>query len=79
MRKFIHEIHKDDLSYTTRFDGIKCSECGARHHEHAIADSLGQVLCQDIGKRIYFVDGIYQVENDEQRDKRVSLRDSYDD
>lgn len=71
MRKFIHEIHKDDLSYTTRFNGIECSECGARHHEHAIVDSLGRrILLKDIGKRIYFVDGIYQVENDEQRDRR---------
>jgi len=32
---------------------------------------LGRVLPQDVGKRIYLVGDVLQVENDEQRSKRL--------
>ena len=35
-----------------------------------IADVLGRILPSDIGKRFYKVDGIFQVESNDQRDKR---------
>lgn len=31
---------------------------------------IGCVLAGDVGKRVYLVDGILQVENDEQRERR---------
>ena len=39
-----------------------------------VADFLGRVLPGDVGKRVYQVRGLYhlQVENDEQRDRRLS-------
>ena len=33
--------------------------------------ALGYILLGDVGKRVYRVDGITQVENDEQRDRRL--------
>ena len=37
----------------------------------ALSDVLGYVQRGDVGKRLYLVDGILQVENNEQRDARV--------
>jgi len=34
---------------------------------------IGRILPGDVGKRVYLVGDILQVENDEQRDKRLSL------
>ena len=36
-----------------------------------VEDFLGQVLPQDVGKRVYRIKGILQVENNEQRDQRM--------
>ena len=36
-----------------------------------VSGFIGRVLLRDVGKRVYHVDGILQVENDEQRDARV--------
>jgi hypothetical protein len=33
------------------------------------------VLPGDVGKRVYKVDGVLQVENDEQRERRLTLHD----
>lgn len=35
------------------------------------ADSIGNVQLVDVGKRVFDVDGVIQVENNEQRDRRV--------
>lgn len=35
---------------------------------------LGVVLSHDVGKRVYDADGVLQVENDEQRDRRMGRR-----
>jgi hypothetical protein len=42
------------------------------HRPIWLSDFMGRVLPGDVGKRIYKVDGIYQVENNEQRDARIS-------
>lgn len=36
-----------------------------------VSSFIGRILPGDVGKRIYQVDDILQVENDEQRDERV--------
>jgi hypothetical protein len=36
------------------------------------SDFIGRVLPQDVGKRVYLVGDILQVENNEQRDKRLA-------
>jgi len=33
---------------------------------------IGQIMSQDVGKRVYERDNVLQVENDEQRDKRLT-------
>lgn len=38
-----------------------------------IADSLGLVLPHDIGKRVYLIGDILQIENDEQRNQRLEV------
>lgn len=35
-------------------------------------DFIGRVLSGDVGKRVYLVGDILQVENDEQRDRRLA-------
>jgi hypothetical protein len=37
-----------------------------------VTDFIGRVLPQDVGKRVVQVSGILQVENDEQRDRRLN-------
>jgi len=37
-----------------------------------IASFLGRVLAQGVGKRVYLIRGILQVENNEQRDRRLA-------
>lgn len=36
-----------------------------------VSSFIGRVLPQDVGKRVYLVRGILQVENDQQRDERM--------
>lgn len=36
-----------------------------------LRNAIGRVCPSDIGKRVYLVDGIVQVENNEQRDSRL--------
>lgn len=36
---------------------------------------IGRVLRQDVGKRVYLVGGILQVENDEQRAMRLAKKE----
>ena len=40
----------------------------------SVADFMGRILPGDVGKRIFLVGDILQVENDEQRDKRRAWR-----
>lgn len=39
-----------------------------------VSDFIGTILPGDVGKRVYKVDGILQVENDEQRATRLEKR-----
>ena len=40
-----------------------------------VSDFLGRVLAQDVGKRVYLSGRILQVENNEQRDRRLGGRE----
>ena len=37
-----------------------------------VSDFIGRILPQDVGKRVYLIGGILQVENDEQRTRRLT-------
>ena len=63
----IMDIGKKFLKY------IACPTCGKEETIY-ISDLLGVILHCDIGKRIYKVNGVYQVENDEQRKRRTRLK-----
>ena len=66
--KYIHTITEEDVrnfySITRRTNG--------RCDFFRLKNTMGNLLSGDIGKRVYEVGSIYQVENDEQRDKRLS-------
>lgn len=36
-----------------------------------VCDFMGQIYNHDVGKRVYLNHGVLQVENDEQRDRRL--------
>lgn len=40
-----------------------------------VRGALGSIMPQDVGKHVFEVDGIIQVENDEQRDTRLKEED----
>lgn len=52
--------------------------CGWAFHElpdapvELMTEGWGKVCPNDIGKRYYDVDGVFQIENTEQRDKRMT-------
>jgi hypothetical protein len=45
-------------------------------HGYSVSGFLGRVLPGDIGKRVFRVNGILQVENDQQRDARLAASGS---
>lgn len=48
-----------------------CGCCGQRRPPIDIGSAIGEVQAIDVGKRVYDVDGVIQVENDNQRDARI--------
>lgn len=67
IKKLVAEITQEDVGTTkaTRVNGT-----GQVH----VKDLLGRVLPLDVGKRIYRVNGILQVENQEQLEKRLGRK-----
>ena len=73
--------HRDSSGHATKitprpFYEIEPDDIGKRFlrafgRGWALSDVLGYVQHGDVGKRLYLVDGILQVENNEQRDARV--------
>jgi hypothetical protein len=39
---------------------------------HILKECLGNIQPRDVGKQIWFNDGIYQIENDEQKEARLN-------
>jgi hypothetical protein len=66
--KFVHEIEAKDIGKGF----VPCDKCEAGRKAKVInmRDLMGRAQRCDIGKRIYRVGSIYQVENDEQLAKR---------
>ncbi len=65
MRWIAHEITREDVGKHV-IQKPKCCICGAKPNPISISDFMGRILPIDVGKRIYKVDGIYQVENQAQ-------------
>lgn len=61
MRRFVHEITSADV-------GRALLSIGGR--QYPVSSFMGRILKGDVGKRIFLVGGVLQVENDEQRAKR---------
>jgi len=67
----MYEITKEDVGATL----IKkpcCSECGGKKNLF-VGDLMGHIQAGDIGKRIYEINGLLYVENNEQRDLRIKM------
>lgn len=65
-RRHVHTIVKDEVGQ---------SRILIEGHDYRVADFIGclsgRVLEGDVGKQVYFVDGVLQVENDGQMDARL--------
>jgi hypothetical protein len=59
MRRLIHTITIEDI--------------GKSEIDNKIFEPLGYVQNCDIGKQIWMVNGIYYVENESQKDRRLTL------
>lgn len=70
MRTFLFTITDEHVGHSNV--RIRCDSCGHTEN-HYVASAIGPVQKQDVGKRVYRVDGVIQVENNEQRDKRMQL------
>ena len=76
MRKLIHTIERKDI-LNMPVPTKHCPSCG-----HALANrqvlrerirgAIGRIILRDVGKRVYDVDGVIQVENEIQRDERIA-------
>lgn len=58
--------------YTITVDDVGKSTLRAFGRNWPTTDFIGRPQPRDVGKRVFLVDGILQVENDEQRDHRMS-------
>lgn len=52
--------------YTIKAEDVYKPFLRVREMTIPVTNLLGRILPRDIGKKIYLVDGVYQVENDEQ-------------
>lgn len=68
MIKHIHTITAEDVGKT--LVPQSCPTCG-KGNPICIGIVTGPVQRIDIGKRVFYNDGVIQVENDLQRDKRL--------
>lgn len=71
MSKYIYTIKKEDINKTKII--LQCSACNKKEIID-INNFMGRILSCDVGKRIYKTNsGVYQVENNEQLQKRLSI------
>lgn len=70
----------EEIQYAGRYLGTLSAHWPRRGSEYIIErqifwrvrETIGPVLESDYGKQVYDIDGVIQVENDSQRDKRLS-------
>lgn len=68
--KHIYTIKKSDIN--KRVINVKCEYCNKIQYYIDIHNFMGYIMPCDIGKRIYHIkDNIFQVENQEQLNKRL--------
>jgi len=74
MRKFLGTISEEDFNNREMRipHNCNCNHCGVGRKFEVIGLPIGRIQRQDIGKRVYRVGGIIQVENNEQRDERLA-------
>lgn len=75
LRRYIGTItrHQTDHKGLFHFELVG-GDLGGMSHANAcwaVSRALGRVMPRDYGKRAYLVDGVCQVENDEQRAERL--------
>ena len=59
--------------YTLTKEDVGCPWLKIFSSVWLVTNFMGRVLPGDVGKRVYLRGGVLQVENDEQRDKRLLL------
>lgn len=64
MSKHVYTIRQQDVGY-----GMVHTPDGKRLYLHS---AIGRVLACDVGKRVYLVGDVLQVENDEQLARRLA-------
>lgn len=66
----VHTITREDIDKAfIKLPG--CNSCGHNHSPIQVSSVIGRIISIDVGKRIYRVGDIYQVENQEQFDRRL--------
>lgn len=74
--KYVYTIEKNDVGkLVLEYSLPSCSHCGKKCETGKIYPYyfMARILPIDIGKRIYKGENGFHIENDEQRDKRLSL------
>lgn len=67
--RLVHTITEEDVA---RPHSALCYYIHNRGFDFAkLWNAMGSLLACDIGKQVYEVDGIYYVENDEQKERRL--------
>ena len=72
MHRYLFTISHRDIGKTT-VRKMACHECD-RVETIYIGSAIGRIQPIDVGKRVFDVDGVIQVENDAQRNERERRR-----
>ena len=72
MRRHVHTLTEDDVGQGVIHKGT-CPCCHQKIAPITVRDAIGRVQNKDVGKRVYLVDGVVQVESDDQVDERLRL------
>lgn len=70
--KYLYELRKSDID-KTEIVVPNCCTCGCPHGSatYSLEGVIGRVLPCDVGKRLWLVDGILQIENEQQFEARI--------
>jgi hypothetical protein len=74
MRRLLGTISREDFERRQMIvpHTCNCSHCGIGRNGRTIGLPLGGIQEQDIGKQVWEINGIIQVENNSQRDLRLA-------
>lgn len=74
MKTYMTTIERRDVGKSFLLRKCECRICCAQRSGGDlihVGSAIGIVMPRDVGKRVYAVHGVIQVENDEQRDARL--------